>query len=144
MPLEPTDELTIGQKLVGIKFNPSELEKVTKIKQHFADIIDILVEDSQVEPKLQEMFTDLAVSQAIIAQMAAVKAVTWGLSGSKPASTSIPVTDAPAEANPPAPAEPTPAPAPPAPDAPIVESGATGVTPPPAEQPVAPAPNIIQ
>lgn len=40
--LQPTQ--TFGQQLVGVKFNPSGLTEVDKIKQQFADIIDDITE----------------------------------------------------------------------------------------------------
>lgn len=71
-------DLTLGQRLVGVSFNPSGNEKVNTVKQLFADIIDILTENGGAELKLQELFTDMAVNQVVIAQMTAVKALTWG------------------------------------------------------------------
>lgn len=71
-------ELTKGQKLVGIKFNPSELSNVDIIKQKFADTIDMMYEiiDSSND-KQQIEFAKDSIKQIIQAQMLTVKAITW-------------------------------------------------------------------
>jgi len=95
---------TLGQRLVGLDFNPSGSEKVNKVKQHFADIIDLVTEGAESEAKLQEMFTDLAVAETIKAQMVVVKAITW--EKKQPAVEAS--VETPTEMVPPAPAEPSP------------------------------------
>lgn len=42
-------ELTYGQKLTGVNFNPSEKRTVAKIKQAFADLID-MINDAPKKP----------------------------------------------------------------------------------------------
>lgn len=64
------DELTFGQKAVGLTFNPSGAENVTRAKQLMAEVIDLVV----VEGK---GFNQLAIDQLMLAQMAAVKSLTW-------------------------------------------------------------------
>lgn len=47
---EPTETpLTFGEKMVGIKFNPSELSKVDQIKRFFADQIDDINQRNQMQ-----------------------------------------------------------------------------------------------
>lgn len=72
-------ELTYGQKMVGIKFNPSELGTVDRVKQHYANIIDMMhgkMTDKEATDH-QQYFYGEAISQAVTAQMWAVKALTW-------------------------------------------------------------------
>lgn len=70
-------ELTNGQKLVGLKFNPAKSDDVTKIKQAAADLIDAMqaLDLSQEHPQMH--FLQRAVDDTISAQMFAVKAATW-------------------------------------------------------------------
>jgi hypothetical protein len=74
-----TQELTYGQKMVGLSFNPSGLDVVGQTKQYFADLIDKAHEIRMKSPVSQATF-DLcatAISQLLIAQMVAVKLLTW-------------------------------------------------------------------
>lgn len=73
------DDLTFGQKLVGVNFNPGQDENVTKIKDAAAAFVDTIVAVNgglEVDPFQQTLF-DEAVKQALIVQMVAVKAATW-------------------------------------------------------------------
>lgn len=67
--------------MVGLTFNPSGDERVAKVKQLFADVIDELAgkDGSQMGKVtgLQSPLLDVAVSHAITAQMWAVKAITF-------------------------------------------------------------------
>lgn len=73
-----TRSLTFGEKAVGLSFNPSQDENVKRIKEQFAEVIDILngyrehTEDGEVKRMLS-----VAITEAQTAQMWAVKAVTW-------------------------------------------------------------------
>lgn len=72
------EDLTYGQKLVGLKFNPSELTQVDELKQHAADIIDNLyltIENSTDDIQIE--LAQEAIKQCITSQMWAIKAVTW-------------------------------------------------------------------
>ena len=78
-------ELTFGQKAVGITFNPSGDEGVIKVKQSFAEILDILNEyknakteygNKMVSWTTNVLFTS-AFNAVIAAQMAVVKYLTW-------------------------------------------------------------------
>jgi len=71
--------LTYGEKAVGLSFNPSGDEKVQKIKEHMAAVID-MVHDGNGTDSSDELGYDIdkmAVDQLILAQMAAVKAITF-------------------------------------------------------------------
>ena len=70
--------LTFGQKAVGIKFNPFDPPSVGKMRQHYADIIDQLndLRESTGDPGVKR-WCSTAITQAEIAQMCAVKAITW-------------------------------------------------------------------
>lgn len=72
------EDLTYGQKLVGLRFNPSELTQVDEIKQHAADIIDNLyltIQNSNDDIQIE--LAQEAIKQVISAQMWSIKAVTW-------------------------------------------------------------------
>ena len=71
-------EQTIGQKLVGLSFNPSGDATVNKLKQLFADVLDtlgnvVIPEDAELHGKLLET----AVGAVITAQMWTVKVATF-------------------------------------------------------------------
>lgn len=68
--------MTQGEKLVGVTFNPSGDEKIYKIKQKIAEAIDIICEEDDTS-KVKEHFSHLAIDHLLIAQMIAVKAITW-------------------------------------------------------------------
>ena len=77
-------ELTFGQKAVGLQFNPSGDDNVTKAKQLSADLID-LVEEHKEKVSSQgvqlswvtNVFRTAAFNTIIAAQMAVVKFLTW-------------------------------------------------------------------
>ncbi len=69
---------TYGQRAVGATFNPSGDPKVQQVKELYAQIIDILHDDgTPTGNAMGEKLRDMAEHQAILAQMAAVKYVTW-------------------------------------------------------------------
>lgn len=71
-------ELTYGEKAVGLTFNPSNDEKVQKVKELYAEIID-LCNDLRSEAGQGEKgrLLSVAITEAQTAQMWAVKGVTW-------------------------------------------------------------------
>lgn len=74
-------DLTYGQKAVGLTFNPSGDSKVQKVKELYAEIIDIVMNNAYpVEggktTEMQALSTE-SIRQAQAAQMWAVKAITW-------------------------------------------------------------------
>lgn len=68
--------LTLGERYVGLTFNPSGDKSVIVVKQAYANIIDLLnaLSDGTDE---RARFVEGAITQAITAQMWAVKALTW-------------------------------------------------------------------
>lgn len=71
-----TDTRTIGQKLVGLDFNPSGDEKVLRIKQAIAAVID-LIDTSTPTSWMHRQLILSALNALVTAQMWAVKVVTW-------------------------------------------------------------------
>lgn len=71
-------QLSFGQKAVGLKFNPSGDDAVTKCKQGFADSIDQM-DTLRQQTRSQQVarYCSAAITQMEIAQMMAVKAITW-------------------------------------------------------------------
>lgn len=70
-------EQTFGEKAVGLSFNPSGDEKVTKVKKLYAEIIDILHEDRGDNRDERARHASVAITDAETAQMRAVKALTF-------------------------------------------------------------------
>lgn len=68
--------MTFGEKLVGLQFNPSNDNTVQELKELYARIIDICVQVT-VSSEEQSFILNNAITQAIDAQMWAVKAVTY-------------------------------------------------------------------
>lgn len=70
-------EQTYGEKAVGLTFNPSGDEKVQKVKELYAQVID-LCNDLRTEAGQSEKWRLLstAITQAQGAQMWAVKGIT--------------------------------------------------------------------
>lgn len=71
--------LTFGEKAVGLTFNPSGDPKVTKVKQLYAEIIDLLTDGNldNGATGLTGRILGRAINDAMGAQMWAVKAITW-------------------------------------------------------------------
>lgn len=76
--IKPMKALTFGQIEVGLTFNPSGDPDVIKIKQMYADIIDHLndLRNSSASQN-QKRWCSVGITEAVMAQMAAVKALTW-------------------------------------------------------------------
>jgi hypothetical protein len=72
-------EITYGQKAVGYHFNPDGNGLVGAIKQDFAALIDNLNHLREMNEGNSEIvrMLSLAITEAQMAQMWAVKAVTW-------------------------------------------------------------------
>jgi hypothetical protein len=77
MDSENSRESTFGEKAVGVGFNPSKNEKVDKLKEHYAAIIDILNSDRGENRDERARLASVAITEAQGAQMWAVKAVTF-------------------------------------------------------------------
>lgn len=84
--MEPMRELTFGEKAVGLTFNPGNDPIVWEIKELYAQIIDVCIEEqskafrSEGEPAVptekSHLFSE-AIRATQGAQMWAVKAATW-------------------------------------------------------------------
>lgn len=79
----PTDsmagrEMTFGESLVGVAFNPSGDDKVAKAKQLCADLADLLEEDCRHKEttRLGSKLYDHAIGEILNAQMNVVKVLT--------------------------------------------------------------------
>jgi hypothetical protein len=70
--------MSYGTDAVGLSFNPSGDPLVNKLKQLYAEIIDLCDEQRQkVHPGEKARLFSVAITEAQTAQMWAVKAVTW-------------------------------------------------------------------
>jgi hypothetical protein len=69
---------TFGEKAVGLDFNPSGDPDVARVKQLFADVIDIChnLRNTAAIGERVRLFS-VAITEAQGAQMWAVKAITW-------------------------------------------------------------------
>lgn len=74
-----TREMTYGEKAVGLTFNPTNDPKVQKVKQLYAEIIDLLAKENPInsETSLKGRILGRAINDAMGAQMWAVKAITY-------------------------------------------------------------------
>jgi len=72
------DELTFGQRAVGLTFNPSGDDTVRDLKLLYAQVID-LCDGAQAASQSAEQVRlySIAITEAQGAQMWAVKAATW-------------------------------------------------------------------
>jgi hypothetical protein len=73
-----TQELTFGQKAVGLSFNPGGNTQVNTIKEHYAATIDTLnsLRNVSTDTEVKRMYS-IAITESQTAQMWAVKAATW-------------------------------------------------------------------
>jgi len=73
------NDLTFGQRAVGLSFNPGNNPDVEKMKRLYADIIDGLDSLRNFEGASPEVkrLCSVAITEAQTAQMWAVKAITW-------------------------------------------------------------------
>lgn len=73
-------ELSFGQKAVGLSFNPGNNPQVEEIKQAFAKVIDIINDMKPAydgKPNEVARMCAIAITESQTAQMWAVKAATW-------------------------------------------------------------------
>ena len=72
-------ELSFGQKLVGLNFNPSNDDKVGKAKRLCANLADLLREDYVAGEKtpFETLLYDHAIGEILNAQMNVVKVLTF-------------------------------------------------------------------
>lgn len=71
--------LSFGEILVGIEFNPSNDDKVAKVKQLMAEVANIMKDAYNDNPKspVKSLLFDHAVGEIVNAQMSAVKVITF-------------------------------------------------------------------
>ena len=70
-------ELTLGEKAVGLEFNPSGSAEVKEIKEKCADLINMVDRACDLTNPVNRKIRDCAIENIITGQMWAVKAVTW-------------------------------------------------------------------
>ena len=73
------NEMTYGEKAVGLTFNPSNDDAVTACKTAFAIVINQMNDlrnSPSSNPEIARMCS-IAITEAQTAQMWAVKAITW-------------------------------------------------------------------
>lgn len=70
-------EMTFGETLVGVDFNPGGNEKVTQLKKLFAEIIDLIHDSDGSRSTQWYLVQDQAFTAALAAQMMAVKSITF-------------------------------------------------------------------
>lgn len=77
-PGNATKGLTFGEKLVGLNFNPSNDDKVSKAKRLCAELADLVNDEylSQTESMLRTQLFNHTVGEILNAQMNAVKVLT--------------------------------------------------------------------
>lgn len=74
------DDLTFGERACGVSFNPGGNPDVNKIKDKFAEIVDLLNDYRNDTASGEEArMLSIAITETQTAQMWAVKAVTWNL-----------------------------------------------------------------
>lgn len=76
--LKTQPELSYGQKLVGINFNPSADDKVSQVKNLCAQLADIVNNhwENKEHTRLENQLYDHAIGEILNAQMNAVKLLT--------------------------------------------------------------------
>jgi hypothetical protein len=77
--IKETKILSFGELLVGIEFDPTNEDKVTKVKNLMAEIAIIVLEEYNTEGKspVKSLLFDHAIGEIVSAQMAAVKVITF-------------------------------------------------------------------
>lgn len=71
-------KLTFGQKAMGVSFNPSKDPLIDVIKQGYADLADLIDQESAKNPsgEAKALYT-LGLRELQKSQMLTVKAATW-------------------------------------------------------------------
>lgn len=74
----PPKELSYGEKAVGLTFNPSGDDQVQKVKELYAEIIDLCSElRTEAGQGEKGRLLSVAITEAQTAQMWAVKGITF-------------------------------------------------------------------
>jgi hypothetical protein len=76
---QETKILSFGELLVGIEFNPSNDDRVAKVKSLIAEVTNIMLEEYDKETKspIKSLLFDHAIGELVSAQMAVVKVITF-------------------------------------------------------------------
>ena len=77
--IKETKVLSFGELLVGIEFNPSNDDKVAKVKSLMAEAANIMLESYEQDGKspIKSLLFDHAVGELVSAQLALVKVITF-------------------------------------------------------------------
>lgn len=72
-------QMTYGEKMVGLNFNPGGDAKVTDLKKLFAEIVDICADElaDLTDNNEASLIWREAIMRSLDAQMWTVKAATW-------------------------------------------------------------------
>lgn len=74
---EELREMTYGEKAVGLDFNPAQDANVQKVKELYAQIINLCYNLREGEKTEKARLLSVAITQAQQAQMWAVKGITY-------------------------------------------------------------------
>lgn len=74
-----TKVLSFGELLVGIEFDPTNEDKVAKVKSLMAEAANLMLEeyDQNGKSPIKSLLFDHAVGELVSAQMAVVKVITF-------------------------------------------------------------------
>jgi hypothetical protein len=76
MEIQNEREMTFGEKLVGLTFNPSGDPKVQRAKELCAELADLLHPESRTTSPMKRLLYEHAVGEILNAQMNVVKVLT--------------------------------------------------------------------
>jgi hypothetical protein len=78
MEIKETKVPSFGEQLIGVEFDPSSSDEVTKVKSMFAEIAEIMKTNYQGNNRhpLKSLLFDHAVGEIVNAQMSVVKVLT--------------------------------------------------------------------
>lgn len=75
--MEPETQLTFGQKLVGVTFNPSKNSQVDEVKALYAKLADIVhkqyLGNYEVKSPMEQLLYQHTIGEILNAQMNTVK-----------------------------------------------------------------------
>lgn len=74
------EEMSFGEKLFGLDFNPSNDDKITKVKKLCAELADLIYDDYDSKEEVTDFYDYLyehAIGEILNAQMNVVKLLTF-------------------------------------------------------------------
>ena len=77
MSTETSKELTFGQKLVGLTFNPSGDERIQRAKELCAELTDLLYPELKTTSIMKRLLCEHTIGEILNAQMNVVKVLTF-------------------------------------------------------------------